>query len=143
MNGQVDPNAAGRLLYHCATEADWAQARRDGESRVSTRGRTLEQEGFLHCSFASQVPWVLESFYADVTEPMVLLAIDPAAVGARVAVEAPAGPPGASGPSGAASAERGFPHLYGPLPVAAVVQVVTLTRTADGWAVPELRDRLD
>ena len=35
------------VIYHIATAADWARARRDGEYTTSTRGRTLREEGFL------------------------------------------------------------------------------------------------
>ncbi|GAA2001456.1 DUF952 domain-containing protein [Nakamurella flavida] len=106
------------LLYHCATQAQWADLQRDGESRVSTRGRTLEQEGFIHCSYAGQVAGVLERYYADVDEPMLLLRVDPALVGAEVVVE------------------NGFPHVYGPLPLVAVFDTVPLTRGEQGWELP-------
>jgi len=35
------------FIYHIATAADWARARRDGAYTTSTRGRTLREEGFL------------------------------------------------------------------------------------------------
>jgi glutathione S-transferase len=54
-----------------------------------------------------------EAFYADVDE-LVLLRIDPAKVGAEIKVE------------------DGFPHIYGPLPVAAVTAAVPLRRDAAG-----------
>lgn len=106
------------LLYHCATREQWEQLQREGESRVSTRGRTLEEEGFIHCSYADQVAGVLQRYYADVAEPMLLLRVDPALVGAEIVVE------------------NGFPHVYGPLPLVAVVDAVPLTRGDDGWELP-------
>lgn len=108
-------------IYHCSLVSDWAAAVAAGEYTVSTRGRTLVQEGFIHASYASQVDGVLERFYADVTEPMVLLVIDPD----RLTVPlVPESPPGA--------AEK-FPHLYGPLDPAAVVEVRPLVRGVGGW----------
>jgi len=35
------------LIYHLAEAADWEQARREGQYAMSTRGRTLAEEGFF------------------------------------------------------------------------------------------------
>ncbi len=43
------------VIYHIALESDWDAALEAGEYRTSTLGRTLEDEGFLHASTASQV----------------------------------------------------------------------------------------
>jgi uncharacterized protein (DUF952 family) len=116
------------LIYHCSLVADWTAARAAGEYTVSTRGRSLAQEGFLHASYAGQVAGVLARFYADVTEPMVLLVIDPDRLTVPVVPESP---PGAS----ADDAEK-FPHIYGPLAVDAVVDVRPLRRGDSGWISP-------
>ena len=63
-------------IYHLATESDWAQAQETGAYTTSTRGVTLEQEGFLHASREDQWRGVLERYYADVEEPLLLLEID-------------------------------------------------------------------
>ena len=74
---------------------------------------SLAEQGFIHCSFAEQVQATADAFFAGRTD-VVLLEIDPARLGAvEVRVE-PAGDP------------AGFPHLYGPLPVTAVVRVLPL-----------------
>ena len=117
------------LIYHCSLVSDWAAAQAVGSYEVSTRGRSLADEGFLHASYAGQVAGVLARFYADVTEPMVLLVIDPDRLTVPVVPESPAGAP--------ADAEK-FPHIYGPLDPAAVVDAVPLRRGEDGWAVPPL-----
>jgi len=101
-----------RLVHHLALLADWDAARRSGDYRISTRGRTLAEEGFIHACFADQVDGVARRYYADVTEPMVLLAVDLTKVGCEVKVEVPPGAPDA------------FPHLYGPIPLEAVVAAV-------------------
>jgi len=98
-------------IFHIATGADWAAAQAVGEYRVSTLGRSLEQEGFLHASFAGQWQSVHDAFYAGVDEPLVLLEIDVGLLGVPVVVEAPPG------------SDEEFPHIYGALPVAAVVAV--------------------
>ena len=109
-------------IYHCATADDWAAAREAGDYRVSTRGRSLKDEGFLHASYTDQVQGVLDRFYPDVTEPLLLLVIDPELLGVPVVPESPG--PGVT---------ELFPHIYGPLPVAAVIDVVPLERDGNRW----------
>ena len=104
-------------IFHLATQADWDAALESGAYTTSTYGVSLAQEGFLHCSHAEQWPGVLERFYAEVTEPLVLLVIDTDRVGVPLVEEPPA--PGV---------EETFPHLYGALDPAAVVQVRPLGR---------------
>jgi Protein of unknown function (DUF952) len=45
-------------LFHIARVTDWEQARRDGAYRVSSLGKLLDDEGFIHLSFAHQVKGV-------------------------------------------------------------------------------------
>jgi glutathione S-transferase len=114
-------------IYHLALAADWASARDgDGQYRVSTIGRTLDDVGFIHCSFARQVRGVADAFYRDRSD-VVLLTIDRSKVRAPIRedhVEA---------------ANDAFPHIYGPLDVDAVVAVEPLARRLDGTlALPAL-----
>ncbi len=96
-----------------------------GEYTISSRGRTFEQEGFVHASYPGQTAGVLQSFYADVTEPMCLLVIDPDRLGVPVIAENLIG------------GEELFPHIYGPIPVTAVVEVVALVLDEQaGWRSP-------
>jgi glutathione S-transferase len=107
-------------IYHLALAADWATARNgDGQYRVSTLGRTLEDVGFIHCSFARQVRGVADAFYRDRAD-VVLLTIDRSKVRAPIRVEH------------VAAANDAFPHIYGPLDVEAVVAVEPLVRRPDG-----------
>jgi glutathione S-transferase len=100
-------------LYHLALRPEWQTARIEGLYRRSTRGRSLEEVGFIHLSAAHQVAATAERFYADLPAgELLLLTLDPqrlAAAGLEVRFE-PAPPHG----------ER-FPHLYGPLPPQAVL----------------------
>ena len=98
------------MIYHLTTAAEWEAAGRAGEYRVSTRGRTLDEEGFIHCSVAGQVAGVADRFYRGLTD-LVLLAIDERLVRPEIRCEAPPG-----------TSER-FPHIYGPLNLDAVVRV--------------------
>jgi len=104
-------------LFHIALATDWEAAQATGDYRVSTLGRSLADEGFLHASHAHQWRDVLAASYSDVEDPLVLLEIDPDRLQVPVVVE----PPPGAGPG----AER-FPHVYGPLPVDAVVAVTPL-----------------
>ena len=101
-------------IYHLATAADWQAAQVSGRYTTSTRGRTLAEEGFLHASRADQWQGVRERYYADLTEPLVLLVIETGRLDVPVLEEAVPG-----------SAET-YPHVYGPLDPGAVVEVVPL-----------------
>ena len=106
-------------LYHVTPAADWAAAQEAGEYRLSTRGKTLAEEGFIHSSHAHQVTRVADAIYRG-THGLVLLVIDPGAVRAEIREEALGG-----------SGER-FPHIYGPLNVDAVVEAIPFEPTERG-----------
>jgi uncharacterized protein (DUF952 family) len=101
-------------IFHVALASDWEAAQAAGEYAVSTRGRTLPEEGFIHASRADQWAGVRSRFYADVAEPLVLLEIDPSLLTAEVRDERPPG------------TDETFPHVYGPIDLRAVVRVVRL-----------------
>lgn len=101
-----------RRLLHLALAEDWAAAEHDGDYRVSTRGLRLEQQGFIHLSFPHQIAGVAQAFYRDAGE-LVVLEVDESRLDQDVVVE-----PGTGAPDGEL-----FPHLYGALPVAAVIAV--------------------
>ena len=107
------PDVPARI-FHLALASEWEEARRSGSYTTSTRGRTLAEEGFIHASRADQWPGVRDRFYADVPEPLVLLVIETARLDVPVVAEPVPD-----------SAET-FPHIYGPLPAAAVVQALPL-----------------
>jgi uncharacterized protein (DUF952 family) len=106
-------------IYHIATRSDWEQAVRDGSYTISTRGRTLEQQGFIHCSDAGQVAGVANVVYRGMSD-LVLLVVDVGLVRATVQYD---DVPGAPAP---------FPHIYGPLNVDAVVGVQPFAPGSDG-----------
>lgn len=98
-------------IFHLALASDWEEARASGVYAVSTLGRTLDEEGFIHASRADQWAGVRARFYADVTEPLVLLTIDRSRLLAEVRDEAVPG------------LDETFPHVYGPINMDAVVEV--------------------
>ncbi|MFO7630694.1 MAG: DUF952 domain-containing protein [Prochlorococcaceae cyanobacterium] len=102
-----------RWLYHLALRQEWQAAQAEGSYRRSTRGLGLEELGFIHLSTAEQLPATHGCFYADLNPgELTLLLLDPARLqqGGGVVKLEPA--PG--------SGEL-FPHLYGSLPLAAVL----------------------
>jgi uncharacterized protein (DUF952 family) len=119
----------GREVFHIALASDWDAARLEGEYRVSTLGLSLDDVGFIHASASrEQVLGVATSFYGDVTDPLVLLTIGVDAVGSEVRDEFVGDGP------------EPFPHVYGPIPVGAVVAVTDFPRDVDGafvWPLSE------
>jgi uncharacterized protein (DUF952 family) len=99
------------LIYHVTFASDWRSAQSEGEYTLSTRGARLEDEGYIHASFAHQVERVGTYVFGDAPEPVVVLVIDPGLLDCPVRVENLEG------------GTEGFPHIYGPLPTAAVVDV--------------------
>jgi uncharacterized protein (DUF952 family) len=115
---------ASEPIFHIADPASWADAGTRGTYEWSTRGATLAEVGYLHCSYRHQVQAVADAVYADWGGDLVLLEIDPDRVAAEIRVEAVDG------------ATQQFPHIYGPLPVEAVVAFHPMARGGAGWAPP-------
>ena len=101
-------------IYHLALRHAWEAAREAGEPyRRSTIDKSLDDEGFIHCSYQDQVQGVADRFYRGRAD-VLLLAIDTSKVEAEVRTE------------------NLFPHLYGPLPIEAVVRVEPVALGDDG-----------
>lgn len=111
----MSPDRA-RPFWHLAERTHWEAALRTGSYDRSTRGAALADVGFVHCSYPEQLPGVVRAHYARATEELVVLELDPqrlADAGLVVREE-----PGDPGDPGSAL----FPHVYGALPVSAVVR---------------------
>lgn len=115
-------------IFHLALPDDWRSARSGDEYTISTRGVSLDDEGFIHCSYPTQIEGVANRFYSDLATLMVLR-VDTRRLGVEVRVE-----PAIEGGS------ELFPHVYGPIPVAAVVATTPWHRDDDGqWRHPPTR----
>ena len=101
------------MVYHAALPDDWADAQRIGEYRISTRGLGLDAVGFIHAAHVHQLDGVIERFYGDLDE-LVILSIDTASL---IVVDEPASD----------SSDELFPHIYGAIPVSAVI-------ATNGWS---------
>jgi uncharacterized protein (DUF952 family) len=110
------------LLVHLCSLAEWDQARSGGELRPDS----LDQVGFVHLSAQHQVHLPANRLFIGRVD-LVLLYLDPDRLGAPVRWE-----------SGVACdpAAMLFPHLYGPLPAAAVVDVRPYVPGPDGRFEP-------
>jgi uncharacterized protein (DUF952 family) len=86
---------------------------------MSTRGRTLAEEGFIHASTVDQVAPVANMFYRGMPG-LVVLVIDADRVQPEIRYE---DVPGFAEP---------FPHIYGPLNTDAVVEALRLKQDPDG-----------
>ena len=101
-------------IFHLTTAQDWAAAQEQGGYTVSTRGRSLGDEGFIHCSQAEQVEATRERYYSDVPD-LVLLVIETDLLTSPWRVEQLPG------------TDQPYPHVYGPVDLTAVVEVRALS----------------
>ena len=101
------------MIFHLTDPARWEQSLAEGEHTGSSRNVELADEGFIHCSTAAQWPATVARFYADVDQ-LLLLHIDETLLNLPVVFEQ------------LGEAPEPFPHVYGPIPLAAVVQVERL-----------------
>jgi uncharacterized protein (DUF952 family) len=101
------------MILHVCSAAEW-QAAHKGHYRCAS----LDREGFIHCSTPEQVVEVAGRLFGG-RRDLVLLVIDPDLVTAQIRWE--------DGGNG-----RFYPHLYGPLNVAAITAIVPFEPNADG-----------
>ena len=62
-------------LFHITERMTWEAAQPAREYRISTRGVSLEEQGFIHCSLRHQLRGVAEFVYGD-ADDLVVLVID-------------------------------------------------------------------
>ncbi len=98
------------MLYHITTQKTWD----DQVSNPLFEAESLDTDGFLHLATASQVTGVLERYYRNVPD-LLLLHIDPDNLPDPALVRYE---PATDGDL--------FPHLYGPLPKEAILLVQVL-----------------
>ena len=103
------------FILHLAGDTAWAEAARAGVYTADS----LATEGFIHCSTPPQVIPVANRLFHN-RHDLVLLQIDTAQLDAAIRYE---------------NLEGGtelYPHVYGPLPVSAVVRATPFPPDADG-----------
>ncbi|HUC05593.1 MAG TPA: DUF952 domain-containing protein [Acidimicrobiales bacterium] len=117
----VHAEGGGKVwIYHLALRQEWRETVDSDMPYVhSTLGRTLAEEGFIHCSFATQVEKIANLIYRG-RDDVLLLVIDPSQVQAEIRVENCEG------------GDDKYPHIYGELPRSAVVRVASVPSNPDG-----------
>jgi uncharacterized protein (DUF952 family) len=93
------------LILHITTRKDWEDANRVGVYRTES----LEKQGFIHCSYPSQLEKVADANYQG-REDLVLLCIESNRVHADIREEG--------------AGEESYPHVFGPLNLDSVSKVV-------------------
>ena len=110
-------------IFKIAAAADWRDAERAGRFDGSAHDKA---DGFIHFSTGPQLAETLRLYYAGQND-IVLVAVDETLLGPALKWEY------------AASRGQHFPHLYGPLPLAAATWTQPIRRDATGTAiVPEM-----
>ena len=110
------------MIYHFCPRADWAAAEQAG----SYTAESLTTQGFIHCSPADHVH-VVATVRARGRTDLVVLDIDESRLDPP-AVWEDGDPPDPTG--------KQFPHVYGPIPLDAVVKVREYPPTLDGNFAP-------
>lgn len=115
-------------ILHLASNEAWLSARKAGLYHADS----LSTVGFIHCSKPSQIVGVANTFYRG-QQGLVLLVIDPLKLQAELKWEPPAEPE----PTHAREGEL-FPHIYGPLNLDAVIEILPFEPDEDGnFMLPE------
>jgi uncharacterized protein (DUF952 family) len=98
-------------ILHLAKLEDWSEAVSLGHYSISTRDKTLQEVGFIHCSTTNQLSKVAAFVYKDYLGELIILELDLAQLEAaelKVIFE--------DGGNGEL-----FPHIYGSIPVELVL----------------------
>jgi uncharacterized protein (DUF952 family) len=91
-------------IYHLAEPADWARS-------IDTYSPpSIDEEGFVHCSTANQLPAMARANYLD-HNGLILLTIDPEGLDDETLVY-----------EDLLGVGEQYPHVYGPLPTSAVIR---------------------
>ena len=112
---KAQPDATTPIVFHMAPRACW-----EAQSPCQPyAGDTLATEGFIHCTAEpARLLQVANSFYRQAPGAWVILLVDTSRVTSTVRWELADG--------------HLFPHVYGPIELAAVVQVLDFPRSAAG-----------
>lgn len=114
------------MIYHLTFRKFWRRALATGPYRAES----LDKEGFIHCSTASQLVPVAMDFFAK-RRKLTILVIDETRLTSPVKWEKPA-----DGPPPGVPVNAKFPHIYGPINFEAVVKTLDMERNADDVFVP-------
>ncbi len=103
------------MILHITSRTEWVAAQSTGQYH----SRTLDADGFIHCSTPEQVLAPANALYAG-QRNLVLLCIQPDVVQSPIVYE------------DCYDSGHVFPHIYGPLNLDAVVKVIDFPPGEDG-----------
>jgi uncharacterized protein (DUF952 family) len=119
-------------IYHLVTEGEF-RTQAKGDTYIPTR---FDQDGFIHCTGEPDTLLaVANDYFSGVEEPVLVLVIKTARLTAEVRFELPV-PVEGGGTSHLAGAQL-FPHIYGPLNLAAVTEIGVLQKSAGAYRWPD------
>jgi uncharacterized protein (DUF952 family) len=97
------------VIYHLTTVEEWE----DAQDKGSYEPPSFQREGFIHCSTADQLDALIKRNFQE-HENLVKLVIDPTRLTQRLQYDRDE------------TLQQDFPHIYGPLNIEAVTQIVFL-----------------
>jgi len=103
------------MILHIIRKQDWQSAKQLG----LYKNKSLEEEGFIHCSNENQVCKVADTLYKD-EEDVLLLYIDETKLMSKVVYE------------DLYQLGEKYPHVYGPINLDAVVKVEPFLKDENG-----------
>lgn len=117
-------------ILHLTENESWEAAQEAGVYRQSTRGATLAEGGYIHCSSEDQLPAVASFIYADYSGELVVLELDTSAIStAGIEIRSEGGGTGEL-----------FPHLYGELKTEWVRATHRATMSDGTLSVPDINN---
>ena len=112
----------GDRIYHLTTRSVWDEAELTGTYSASTRGKTIDEVGFIHASQSDQLAEVANLLFLGTGQELLVLMMSREALieaGLPVILE--------DGGNG-----QFYPHIYAPLPCALVDEVRPAAFGPDG-----------
>lgn len=98
-----------QVIYHLTTVEEWE----DAQDKGSYEPPSFKREGFIHCSTEEQLEDVIQRHFKK-QENLVKLVIDPSKLLEKLQYDHDK------------QLNQQFPHIYGPLNIEAVIQIVFL-----------------
>lgn len=112
-------SASERFIYHIVAAEEW----RDQRSNQPYEADSLASEGFIHCTGeVERLLWVAERFYREQPGDFFVLVINTDALQSPLRWEE--------------ADNHLFPHIYGPINMDAVAQIVPFPRGDSGAFLP-------
>ena len=116
MDEELDGVVSSDLIYHVTTLSDWTHAQLHKQYDRSTKGKSIDQVGFIHASTALQLEEIKNKLYGDSPEKLVVLVLSQSKLqraGIDVRFE--------DGGEG-----EFYPHIYAPIPVRLIEDTIYL-----------------